>query len=203
MFNRIKQYLNSFLLTVGLMVFLTGATFFAQNQYEKAMTSHAQHHEAQERDKLVTKVVEEYGDRKAEERKQIECLALNIYYEAGNEPMEGKLAVAQVTMNRTHTKGYPGTICAVVYQSTTDLEGNKVYQFSWVGEHHEPGSMNYYNWEESKWIAKNVLTKGVAHVTLAKYNVLFYHASYVNPQWTNVKQFVVIGRHVFYTSTIL
>ena len=34
---------------------------------------------------------------------QLECLAKNIYYEAGGEPFEGKVAVAQVTLNRAES----------------------------------------------------------------------------------------------------
>ena len=33
-------------------------------------------------------------------RVQIDCLAENIYYEAGNQSRDGQLAVALVTMNR-------------------------------------------------------------------------------------------------------
>ena len=34
--------------------------------------------------------------------KQLLCMAKNIYYEAGMEPYEGKLAVAQVVNNRVN-----------------------------------------------------------------------------------------------------
>ena len=49
-------------------------------------------------------------------QKELECLARNIYWEAANESYEGKLAVAQVTLNRTKASGYPNTVCEVVYQ---------------------------------------------------------------------------------------
>ena len=40
----------------------------------------------------------------AEDRtRQLECLANNIYWEAASEPFEGKVAVAQVTMNRVES----------------------------------------------------------------------------------------------------
>lgn len=51
------------------------------------------------------------------------CLALNIYHEARGEPLDGRVAVAQVTMNRVKSKRYPNTICEVVYQKS---------QFSWT-----------------------------------------------------------------------
>ena len=47
---------------------------------------------------------------------EVECLALNIYHEARNQPTVGKLAVAQVTMNRVKDVRFPNTICGVVYQ---------------------------------------------------------------------------------------
>ena len=40
-----------------------------------------------------------------------ECLAKNIYHEAGKEPFEGKVAVAQVTMNRAASGQFPEDIC--------------------------------------------------------------------------------------------
>ena len=36
-------------------------------------------------------------------QKQIDCLAQNIYYEAGHESQEGQVAVAMVTLNRLST----------------------------------------------------------------------------------------------------
>ena len=38
-----------------------------------------------------------------------ECLAKNIYFEAGVESTAGKLAVANVTINRAANKNYPGS----------------------------------------------------------------------------------------------
>jgi spore germination cell wall hydrolase CwlJ-like protein len=38
------------------------------------------------------------------------CLALNVYFEARNEPAEGKVAVAQVVMNRKADPRFPDTI---------------------------------------------------------------------------------------------
>ena len=40
---------------------------------------------------------------------EVNCLALNIYHEARNQPTVGKLAVAQVTMNRVKDVRFPNT----------------------------------------------------------------------------------------------
>ena len=61
-------------------------------------------------------------------KKELNCLAENIYYEAGSESFEGKLAVAQVTLNRVASGQFANSICAVVHQKT-----GETYQFSWVG----------------------------------------------------------------------
>ena len=44
------------------------------------------------------------------------CLALNIYFEARNQPTSGQIAVAEVTLNRVASRNYPNTVCGVVHQ---------------------------------------------------------------------------------------
>ena len=43
--------------------------------------------------------------------RQLECLAMNIYREAGHENFEGKVAVAQVTMNSRRGSSCPPGQC--------------------------------------------------------------------------------------------
>ena len=132
-------------------------------------------------------------------QKELECLARNIYWEAANESYEGKLAVAQVTLNRTKASGYPNTVCEVVYQKMELPDGNVTCQFSWTCDANTATrEINPYTWEEAHYIAKKVLTKGVAHVKMASDNVLFYHADYVQPGWTNLVKYTIIGHHIFY-----
>ena len=67
------------------------------------------------------------------------CLAQNIYFEAGNQPLAGKLAVAHVVRNRVEDSQFPDTYCGVIYQTKkwrTSWTGNQVpvlgmCQFSW------------------------------------------------------------------------
>ncbi len=58
---------------------------------------------------------ERMNARTAHERERT-CLAQNIYREARHEPREGKIAVGLVTLSRTKARGYPRTICGVVWQ---------------------------------------------------------------------------------------
>ena len=50
------------------------------------------------------------------EADEVNCLALNIYHEARNQPFMGKLAVGYVTLNRVNSDEFPNTICGVVKQ---------------------------------------------------------------------------------------
>ena len=65
--------------------------------------------------------------------RELDCLTKNIYYEAGTEPFEGKVAVAQVTINRTQSGKFPKDICAVVYERNL-VYNNLICQFSWYCE---------------------------------------------------------------------
>jgi spore germination cell wall hydrolase CwlJ-like protein len=126
---------------------------------------------------------------------QLDCLARNIYHEAGNEPFEGKVAVAQVTINRTENGQFPSDICRVVYQKNIVYE-RVLCQFSWYCETATiKKPMNGPVYTESMEVAKKVLLEGFRLPSIK--NALYYHADYVNPNW-NKKQIAKIGHHIFY-----
>jgi spore germination cell wall hydrolase CwlJ-like protein len=124
-------------------------------------------------------------------QREVQCLAQNIYYEAGTEPSAGKIAVAEVTMNRVK-KGYAKTVCGVVTQKS-----NGTCQFSWVCSPKKAvDSMK--NWVESKKIAENILISRKKYGIIG--NATYFHADYVDPSWADSKKYVSqIGRHVFYS----
>jgi len=126
---------------------------------------------------------------------QLDCLARNIYHEAGSEPFEGKVAVAQVTINRTESGQFPSDICKVVYQKNVVYE-KVMCQFSWYCE--GPSAMKPMNgpmYTESMEVAKKVLLEGFRLPDLK--NALYFHGDYVNPGW-NKKPVAKIGHHLFY-----
>jgi spore germination cell wall hydrolase CwlJ-like protein len=136
----------------------------------------------------------------ADYQKQVECLAKNIYYESAGETYEGKLAVAQVTLNRVNSGIFPRDICSVVYQKTTDQNLRTVCQFSWTCMVKEMvHGQDRYRWEESLLIAKRALTVPVLHDRISETNALYYHAVYVNPGWNKQKVVMKIGNHIFYS----
>ena len=132
-------------------------------------------------------------------QKEVECMAKNIYHEAASESYEGKLAVAQVTLNRTQNPNYPKDICGVVYHKTKTPTNSITCQFSWTCL---TGLIvrDKYAWEESLMIAKRALTEPFLHDTIAQTKALYYHAVYVNPGWNKTKVVKKIGNHIFYTN---
>lgn len=115
----------------------------------------------------------------------LQCLARNVYYEARGESIAGQYAVAEVTMNRKASLGYPKTVCEVVYQKDA---------FSWTALQVEAPAGEA--WQRALKVAQDVYY-GRRHPEL--HGVLHYHATYVQPDWSREKERVArIGRHVFY-----
>lgn len=123
-------------------------------------------------------------------KNDVECLARNIYYEAGVEPMAGKIAVGTITINRVKTKYWGHHICDVVYSPE---------QFSWTKEKKRAWvALKGKAWTESQAAAEAVLKGGIRIKQLK--TALFYHADYVSPQWRDPsKRVLKVGHHIFYT----
>lgn len=121
----------------------------------------------------------------------LNCLASNIYFEAGSEPIEGKIAVANVTLNRVKTRDYPNTVCGVVY-----ARNEKHCAFSWTCDDKDDEPKKSAMYSESMKIASLAL-KGLLHDITDGAD--HFHATYVKPQWTkHMTATTQIGGHVFY-----
>jgi len=131
---------------------------------------------------------------------QVECMALNIYYESRGSNLADKAAVADVVLNRVNDTRYPNTVCEVVKQGLQDANGNmrrNKCQFSWYCDGKADNPQNQDLYVEAQSIAWNMveeskyrgITEGATH----------YHATYVNPRWASTLQLVGrIGAHIFY-----
>lgn len=127
--------------------------------------------------------------------KQLDCLTKNIYWEAASEPFEGKVGVAQVTMNRVESGKFADTVCGVVHQKNVFYE-KVICQFSWYCENtYKTRKVQMDLWKESEEVAKKVLLEKFRLPSLS--NALYYHADYVSPNWRKPK-ITQIGRHIFY-----
>lgn len=135
----------------------------------------------------------------SKDKKQIECLAHNIYYEAGYEPYNGQLAVALVTMRRVDTAHYPKTVCGVVKQ-----KNKEICQFSWWCEEEKryKSIKNKFTPKEKMKLdnIRNVATYAFLYhreIRDITKGALFYHNTSVDPDW-KLKRTAKIGNHIFY-----
>jgi spore germination cell wall hydrolase CwlJ-like protein len=112
------------------------------------------------------------------------CLALNVFFEAAGEPIDGQFAVAQVTLNRAQRN--PEKVCDVVYAPA---------QFSWTAKRPAVPKDDNAAFQHAKRVAQLSLhmadfTGGADH----------YHATYVRPEW-DYRKIVLTGQwgnHIFY-----
>jgi N-acetylmuramoyl-L-alanine amidase len=125
---------------------------------------------------------------------EVTCLALNIYFEARNQPAEGKIAVGHVVMNRVANPKFPKSVCKVVQQGGERRRHR--CQFSWWCDGQSDRPRNQHAWNESIHIAKKIYIGFSADPTQG---ALWYHAEYVRPYWRKVMKPVrKIGTHIFY-----
>lgn len=126
-------------------------------------------------------------------KRDVDCLAKNIYFEARFEPVKGQIAVGLVTINRakSDTGMWPDTICGVVYQRR---------QFSWYNDGRSDIPKNRDMYGEIRDLARDLL---YTHLFTDFLNGAdHYHAVYVRRWWTrHMTRVTTIGRHIFYRSS--
>lgn len=136
---------------------------------------------------------------------QVNCMALNIYYETRSSNLADMYAVADVVLNRVEDTRYPDSICGVVKEGQQYSDGrmkrNKC-QFSWYcdGKNDTPRDRESWKkaqsiaWDIVKWNSFRGITEGSTH----------YHTTYVNPRWNksrkgwSITRVGRIGAHIYY-----
>ena len=148
----------------------------------------------------------------------IECMARNIYFEAGNQSKAGMIAVARVVVNRVQDTRFPNNVCDVIYegpmreswktkQDPNIKEEDRIFypvrdrcQFSWYCDGKPDDIVSRENniaWRQAQDIAYLVLVHN-------KYNGIVdgathYHADYVDPSWNKTITLIThIDDHIFY-----
>ena len=144
--------------------------------------------------RIPQEVVVERG--KTVDKKELDCMAANIYFEASTQERIGKIGVAQVTMNRVRSPEFPNSVCEVVYQGPKNKKNKRLCQFSWYCDGKPDIIRNKRVWRECVYVAKYVILGGVPDIT---YNSTHYHADYVQPWWAKkMEKTVKLGDHIFY-----
>lgn len=117
------------------------------------------------------------------------CLAKNIYFEARNESLKGRMAVALVTLKRVQDPRYPNTVCGVVYD-------NK--QFSWYSDGLSDRPRDHNSYADIALLASAMLDTETVIFDFT-YGSTHYHADYVSPYWNKyMVRKVKIDTHIFY-----
>jgi len=157
--------------------------------------------------------------------KEIYCLAANSYFEARGEPFDGKIAVAQVVINRVKSNKYPSTVCKVITEGPVKeswktkkytllpFEERKFYprrdkcQFSWFCDgksdviplKRKNGKWNKTierMWRDCVYAALLVYTNKTKD--LVGKSTHYYAYNKVNPKWaSSMKEHSKIGGHRF------
>ena len=123
----------------------------------------------------------------------LKCLTSAIYYEAGQEPLEGQQAVAQVVLNRVRHPAFPASVCGVVYEGSTRSTG---CQFTFTCDGSLARAPERSAWDRSREVARAALG---GFVQPAVGNATHYHANYVAPYWApTLNKTSSIGAHIFY-----
>lgn len=180
------EHFLAFIIKCILVIFCAGIFYHIGNNYYN--------YKRQELHK-INEQKQSFVPTFADKMRDLECLATNIYYEAGNQKFEGKVAVAQVTLNRLKDGRFGKTVCEVVYAKGI-ISGRMVCQFSWVCEN-KRRVLNTQSpqYMESLEVAKKVLLENFRIQSLN--SSLFFHADYVSPGWRK-ERIEKIGRHIFY-----
>ena len=118
------------------------------------------------------------------------CIALNVYFEAQGEPLQGQHAVAEVTMTRAEISGRG--MCEEVFEDS---------QFSWTKLIPRPKVTNNQAWGEALAVTNTALASAFNYSNGATH----YHAirwkgkPFPKPRWAyNLCETTRIGNHVFY-----
>ena len=119
--------------------------------------------------------------------RELECLAVGIYFESKSEPLSGQLAVGEVIANRANSNGrFPSTYCGVLFQRG---------QFSFIRGKSLPSVPRASKqWQTAVAVAK-IVDQDLKDSAVG--NALFFHAKHVSPRW-RLKRVASVGNHVFY-----
>ena len=214
---KITHFLLSLVVAVGSSAVAAQETQVAEVSFKNQMINQAHSFVETTANALVAPFVS---------NKDVECLARNIFYEAGSEPLEGKVAVGLVTMNRAQDPRYPAGICGVVQQKTLAAVSQKVTtvrtvkpswvepprqvvetrtqtvtraicQFSWTCMRVSTPKNDDPRWIESQQVAEELAHGGYYDLQLKYSDAMNFHNIYVHPGW-RLKRIGRVGNHIFY-----
>lgn len=179
---------------ITIVLFFCGMFFFGQFTQEKHFKLSSMVDEVVV--ESVEPVIQQTPPKVVKTKKVVStdltCLTHNIFYEARGEPIEGKIAVANVTLNRVKANSFPNSVCDVVY-----ARNKTTCAFSWTCDGKEDNApTSSASYMESLKIANLALRGLLTDITDGADH---FHAHYVNPAWArHMTVTTQIGNHIFY-----
>lgn len=122
---------------------------------------------------------------------ELQCMAQNIYFEAGSQSLAGKMAVGYVVLNRMRKPNYPDTACGVINQRTGES-----CMFSWTCAG-DKQVRNQTVWKQSQQVAYDLLSRDRKDLVDITEGATHFHNGSVNPRW-KLKRVAKIDDHYFY-----
>ena len=122
----------------------------------------------------------------------LECLVAVIFFEARDQDIAGKEAVAEVVMNRVAHDDFPNSICEVVFE-------DRQFSFTHDGLSDDPLDYDTHFDEKSMLEIKNL---AVEYISGRKAEIVstHYHTTEISVYWNDIYEFDgIVGRHAFYT----
>lgn len=121
-------------------------------------------------------------------RAEMRCLARAVYYEAGIEPIEGQVAVAEVIIARSKDRRWKGDLCHTIRMPS---------QFSFVKGGRTVPIPDAGVAQRMMDLVRDVVA---GRLTSRAKGALYYHADYASPSWRHaLTQKIRIKTHIFYT----
>ena len=181
--------------TIATILFISTTGYVGYKAIEKLVND--QTDQLQQKIKELNKGIEKLSVRRQITREvsthQTQCLIENAYHEARNQTEEGIAATVHVVLNRVKSDKFPNTPCEVVQERSSRTQ----CQFSWYCDGLKDDMRNVTMLE---------YVTGVVHRAVESWylgddvtnGAMFYHATYVRPNWNNLEKITKIGDHIFY-----
>jgi spore germination cell wall hydrolase CwlJ-like protein len=139
--------------------------------------------------------VKEADELTYSERKEVECLAWNLYFEIRGGKLNEQIAIAYVPINRIGKPEFASSVCGNIFQYHM-VYGRMKYQFSWVGRKFNRNfKIDPDAWQKMQQLAIGVYNKNIKDSGKGS---TYFSSVKVNQGWSEHRQKLVLGSTVFW-----
>jgi len=129
------------------------------------------------------------------QRKEVECMAWNLYFEVRDGQHNEQVAIAYVPLNRIGKEDFGNNVCTNVFQYNV-YRGVRKQQFSWVGRSFGPKWTREDDaWEKMQRLAIDVYLR---HIPDTGRGATYFHSTNLMYNWAPRSQKFTLGQHMFW-----